>query len=117
MLDNLSEDMTEEEIKEAEKDIESLKNMLKGLSEWQGDWEKFGIDITQIDSSASADIGIAGEEAFLEGRGDKLVQFKRELKEAEEMVKKSKEKLEKKKSDEEKEMCGKCCGPYFFANF
>lgn len=107
MLDNLSEEMTEKEIKEAEKDIKSLKNMLKDSSEWQGDWEKFGIDLTQIDSSARADIGIAGEKAFLEGRGDKLEQFKRELKQVEEMVRKSKENL-KKKQGKSKRRLKKC---------
>jgi len=98
LLENLSENMTAEEIKEAEKDIESLKKWLKSSKEWQGDWEKIGIDYSQIDSSAKADIGIIGEEEWKDGRSELLDRFTKELKDAEEMVKKSKENLKKKQA-------------------
>ncbi len=98
MFGNLSENMTEEEAEKAEKEIENLRKMLKNLSEWQDDWKKIGIDRSQIDSSAKADIGIIGEDAWLEGRGGKLEEFKQELKKAEEMVNKSKENLKKKQA-------------------
>lgn len=85
--------MTEEEIKQAEQELKNAEAMLKNLLEWQSDWEKVGVDRSQIDSSAKADIGIIGEEAWLKIRREKLEEFQKEYNEAKEMLEKAKQKL------------------------
>lgn len=91
----LKEDMTSEEIKQAEQCLECARKMIKDLFEWQADWEENGIDYSQIDSSAQMDISLIGEENWLKVRRDKLEEFKKEYEKAKGKIEKAKEKLKK----------------------
>lgn len=95
MFENISENMTAEEIAQAEKDLEPIRRFLKGLFEWQDDWERNGIDYSQIDASAKMDIDMIGKEFWLKMRRGILEGFEKEYEEAREKIKKAKDKFKK----------------------
>ncbi len=98
MFENISENMTAEEIKKAEKELECARRMLKDLSKWQDDWERSGIDRSQIDPIAKMDISMIGEEAWLKARREKLEELKKQYEGAKEKIEKAKEKLKNKQA-------------------
>lgn len=98
MLESVSENMTSEDIEQSEKDIESLKKMLKYSFGIQDRWEKNGIEYDQIDSSAKIDIGLTSEKAWLKNRREKFEGYQKELENAVETINKAKEKLKKKQA-------------------
>lgn len=94
----VNENMTEEEIKEAEHCMECAGEMINDLVKRQADWEENGIDYSQLVSSARMDISLVGKETWLKARREKLEEFKKEYEEAKEKIRKSKENLKKKQA-------------------
>lgn len=90
------EDMSEEEIKQAEQRLGLYRQLVKFLFEWRADWDKIGIDYSEIDFCAKDLIATIGQDKWIEGRDALIDKFKKEFEKAEEMIKKSKEKLKKK---------------------
>lgn len=95
----ITENMDEDEIEKAEEAVGLHKRLVEVLSNSQTDFIKIGIELSQIDSNAKDLIATIGVKNWKKERGKLIKKFKKELTEAEEMIKKSKEKLEKKQND------------------
>ena len=91
----IEEGMTEKELDEVAHNLETAARMLQGQFDLQDKWEKDGIDLRQIGSSAKSDIDIIGEKAWLGIRREKLDGFRKEQEEAVKKVKDAKAKLKK----------------------
>lgn len=93
----INENTTKEELDQAEDCLGCVEKMLKDLFEWQEEWERNGIDYSEIDSSAKSDIHIIGEKLWLKMRREKLNKFDKERINAVKKIADAKEKLKHKR--------------------
>lgn len=93
---DIKEEMTEEEIREAESSLRDAKEAIESYKDQQSKWETSGFDLLDVNSAARKDIKAIGEEAWRKIQKENVENFIKAYEAAKLRLQISKEKLPKK---------------------